>query len=102
MGSSNDAAAAVESRNDFGGRQAQLSGSPVVADSAGIAAGQQATPYGQGNVPGHGSGQTGGNFMQPQTEGSSMQSQAGGSYVQPQAEGGYMQPQAPGGGNYMQ
>ncbi|KAL3133562.1 hypothetical protein ABBQ38_007410 [Trebouxia sp. C0009 RCD-2024] len=74
-GSSNEAAAAVESGNQSGGRQAQVSSSPVAPDTASSAAGQQTPPYGQDNVPGQGSSQ---------------------------AEGSYMQPQALGGGNYMQ
>ena len=83
-GSSNEAAAAVQSGNDFGDRQAQVGSSAVTADTAGLAAGQQAHPYGQGNVSDQGSSLLGAN------------------YVQPQVEGSYVQPQALGGGNYTQ
>lgn len=90
MGSSHDAAAAVQSDGGGGSAQAPIGSSPITGDNAGTAAGQQAYLSGQDNlssVPGQGSG---------------LQPQAGGNYTLPQAEGSYMQPQAPGGGTYTQ
>ena len=91
MGSSNDAAAAVQSDGGGDSAQAPIGSSPITGDTAGTAAGQQPYLSGQGNfssVPGQGSG---------------VQPQAGGNYTLPQAEGGYMQSQAPvGGGSYTQ